>query len=501
MEIDILDLNILKVLVTNEVKCIQFIHSYNNDIFTDETKLFGKLLIKYISSFKSAPTRRTLIEWYGEGYIDYINTIWDKIDAHQYDINEYNFDLQKITNRYVNNKLNFIGSYINNQNTQTSLDQKVKDVGLQLQAARNIRNGRSHTQKTVAEHIDEFNDACVVRAESPEASQAVLTHYSAVDYATGGLLPAEFFIVAAETGGGKSTLLNNIGKQIWFGKNDLNSGPCDFEKGKNILYISLEMPYEECFSRFLASVAQVPFKNIINGNLASDEYDRIKQASLFIKEYPYQFDIVDYPRGFSIEDLELVYNDALLKYNPDVVIIDYMGLMKGQETHGGSEPDWLKIGDLAGQIHEFGRAFKVVMGSAVQLTDMQRGSKSNIKKKQDAPLVGAHRIGRSSHILHHVNLAIQIETRHAEESYGDMRYHIIKNRKGPNVSASLRKNFEMCILYDIPFVPDEYNVREITNNSEDDNQSNTVSTKQLDISSTLEQVRSKIKNIQLRSRL
>ena len=57
--------------------------------------------------------------------------------------------------------------------------------------------------------------------------------------------------------------------------------------------------------------------------------------------------------------------------------------------------------------------------------------------------------------MHHVNIGIQIETRPHERSLPDMRYHVIKNRKGPLGQGNMIKNFECGVLYDVPYNNDD----------------------------------------------
>jgi hypothetical protein len=174
------------------------------------------------------------------------------------------------------------------------------------------------------------------------------------------------------------------------------------------------------------------------------------KAKEFIKAYEAAgcyFDIVDVPRNLTIEEVELRYNDALLRYRPDVVIIDYMGLM--HSTLFAKEQDWLRLGAIAASLHEFSRAYDCLMITAAQLTDQKRGSSQ--KNADESLRVGTHRWGRSSLIMHHVNVGIQIETRPNERSYPDMRIHVVKNRKGPLGQGSLIKNFANASLIDVPF--------------------------------------------------
>lgn len=252
-----------------------------------------------------------------------------------------------------------------------------------------------------------------------------------------------------------SMLLSNMSIQMWLQQNTIDTDKNDFKRGYSILYFSLEMPYEDCFDRFLARVADIPQRSIRDAKLNEEEIQRRDKALKFIKDYQEAgnyFNIVDVPRNVTIEEVELRFQDALLQFRPDVVVVDYMGLM--HDPAKAKEQDWLKMGAIAASLHEFSRAYDCVMLTAVQLTDIKRGAK-NKGDQEEHQKVGVHRIGRSSHIMHHVNIGIQIESRLNERSLEDMRYHVIKNRKGPLGQGNLIKNFECASLYDVPFIEDQ----------------------------------------------
>lgn len=248
-----------------------------------------------------------------------------------------------------------------------------------------------------------------------------------------------------------SMLLNNMAKQIWMKDNTLDTAVENFQRGYNVLYFSLEMPYQDCFIRFLASLANVPQRSLQKSILTREEEKRVQQAYDFIKRYQeagYYFDIVDVPRNLTIEEVELRYHDAMLRYRPEVVIVDYMGLMHSKAL--AKEQDWLKLGGIASSLHEFARAYDCVVITAAQLTDLKRNAGSQ-GSQEDGRRVGVHRWGRSSLIMHNVNLGIQIETRPNERSFPDLKIHVVKNRKGPLGQGNLVKNFANASLVDVPF--------------------------------------------------
>ena len=153
------------------------------------------------------------------------------------------------------------------------------------------------------------------------------------------------------------------------------------------------MPHNDCFCRLLASLANVPERGLIKANLSHEAELKVEKARDFVKMYQengYFFDIVDIPRNLTIEEVELRYHDAMLRYLPSIVVVDYMGLMHSAAL--ANEPDWLKMGGIAASLHEFGRAYDNIMITAAQLTDLKRNSSGS--KAEEDRAVGMHRWGR-----------------------------------------------------------------------------------------------------------
>lgn len=445
-----LDAKIIKIICSDTVRAVDFANLYSSDMFFDqETKLFINLALRYIKAYRATPTHRTLLAYSGVSYEDTINSVFSQLDF-EYDAKEYQFDLERIKVRYAENIVDNIQDIAAQKKDPAK---SLKEIAIKLQQLKTIKDGKTFTQKLVSEYVDEFSEKVLAREKSESEEIRIKTGYSAIDFANGGFRPAELFLLGGETGAGKSMFLMNAAIQMWMQDNSFYKEK--FSTGYNITYFSLEMPYEDMYTRFLARMAEIPERSLTDGNLSQDQKERVKRAENFIKKYPYQFDIVDAPRGVTVEEIELRYQDALLKYEPHIVIVDYMGLMHSN-NFGKDEPDWLKMGKLGGELHEFGRAHGVVVGSALQLTDIQRGSKQDMKDKSHSSKVGGHRIGRSSQILHHANFCVQIETREEESKYPDLLYHVIKNRRGPTPkNISIHKNFANAHLRDIPYIPQE----------------------------------------------
>lgn len=450
--IEELDLKIFKAICTDKVSALTFSFRYDSSIFDDDSQRFAKLFLDYIKTFRSPPTKRTLIDRHKNNshLVDLIEKTWEEIDAFEYDIKEYPYDLLMLKKRFQTRaveKIRAQASEDDPDNPQNPEDYFNK-LSLEINRVTSLDLERSHTQKPVADYVDEFTDQYEARKISPENSIEIKTGYSMIDSVYGGASPGELIMIGGETAAGKSMLLNNMAKQMWLQENNIDNLDV-ISKGYNVLYFSLEMPYKDCFIRFLASLANVPQKSLSKSTLTFEEEERVQKAYAFLKKYQesgYYFDIVDVPRNLTIEEVELRYHDAMLRYRPEIVVVDYMGLMHSEAL--AKEQDWLKMGGISASLHEFARSYDCVVITAAQLTDLKRGSSGS---QEESRRVGVHRWGRSSLIMHNVNLGIQIESRQNEKSFPDLKIHVVKNRKGPLGDGNLIKNFANASLVDVPY--------------------------------------------------
>lgn len=243
-----------------------------------------------------------------------------------------------------------------------------------------------------------------------------------------------------------SMLLLNMAVQMWRQRNSLDFQ--DPSKGYNIQYFSLEMPFDQCFLRLFASLGELPTYGLRDAKITHPQLlEKMGKAAKFIERFQPEFEIVDIPRGVTVQDIEERYLEAKAQDRaPDVVVVDYLGLMQDPKAEGD---DWLRLGQIAGQLHEFARVYNVVVLSAVQL--------NRPKNRDPEEAIGLHRIGRSSLIMHHATVGVQIETRKNEAAMQDMKYHIIKNRNGELGSHLLKKSFRTATLRDLEIYQPRHN--------------------------------------------
>jgi replicative DNA helicase len=441
---DELELSVLNAITKYKSLALDFAFSVDDKTFlTSEGRIIARTFLDYIKTFKSKPSRRVLLDKHSDDkdLCNYINEFYNNIDGVSYEESEYTYDLAKLKQAYSEKCLSRIKDRMSGN--IIDITSTVRDIEKEIGAIKTANKQKTYERKSVKDYVNTFVKNYKERVKNPDVGKGILTGYSMLDYIKNGLRPADLLIIAGESNSGKSMWMNNMAVQIYMQQNRIDMVD-NFSQGYNVAYFSLEMPYDDCFRRTLARMADVQEYGIRDARLGEAEAKGLSQACKFMKKYPYQFDIIDVPRGFSVENLEVMFEEIKSEYVPDVIFIDYLGLM---EDIDNDNDDWLAIGQLAGKIHEFARVHAVPVVTAVQLNRIDPTfRKSSVKS------IGLHRIGRSALIATHATLILQIETREDEDTHDDFIYHIIKNRYGQsNKSHSVYKNLSKCSIIDKPY--------------------------------------------------
>jgi len=442
------DLRIIKGIVTEHEIAREFASSTDNRLFMGDARAFADSAIAYYKKFNSLPTRRVMMELTeaSPDLNDATSEIWDRLDRVEFKKSEFNYDLAKIKQRYTQQKIASMHQTIQDG---SDIDDVLLNIKRDLDDAEQVRRGQNSTaftQRTMRDYIQEFRADYVEKQKNPEKGRGIMTNYAYLDYVTNGLSPSDMLIIGGQTGSGKSMFLSNMAVQMWMQQNticdpeDPKIPTTEFTKGYNIQYFSLEMPFDQCFRRAFARIGALPTYGLRDARISDpDMLQRMSHAAKFIKEYPYEFEIVDIPRGVTVKDIEDRFLDSVARgIKPDILVVDYLGLMQDPKSDGD---DWLRLGNISGELHELARMYDIVMLSAVQL------NRPSTRKPEDA--IGMHRIGRSSLIMHHASIGVQIETRKDEDAMKDLKYHVIKNRNGERGNHLLKKDFRTATVCDL----------------------------------------------------
>ena len=438
-----LDLSILKVLISNKKQALDFVNDCDTKLFGAAYWNFANLLVGYIKTYKDIPTLRVIEDRLSKGknekIIENVKVIWKQLEDTSYDDKEYKYDLEKLKNRYSELEIsNVADDLVKMREGPVDVKRATAKLQTALQNIKSVTQVKAYERRTLKDDVPLFREEYNAKLKNPEFDAGIKTNYSVLDFATDGLRPGELILIGGESGAGKSMLLMNAALQIWLQNNTIDMDD-NFSVGQSVLYFSLEMPFKPCRNRVLSRLSSCQSKLVRAAKLPPEEAIKLKKVLKFIEKYPYEFEIIDIPRGATMESLEVIFEESKARFDPKIVVIDYLGLM---EYEGGKDmDDWLKLGKIAEKMHEFARVNKCVVLSAVQL--------NRVKPSKDAEeRVGLHRIGRSGLIMQNANIAVQIESRMNEKQHPDMVYHLIKNRDGELCKGKLIKNLACGTLID-----------------------------------------------------
>jgi replicative DNA helicase len=296
-------------------------------------------------------------------------------------------------------------------------------------------------------------------AQNPGGFRGVTVGIPSLDILTNGFQPSELVVVAGMEGTGKSVVMMNMGINAWLGTNKI--GRPILPTGKNVLYFTLEMPRSNrgkfgtggyLNRRIMAAVAEVPFSAMRKGTLSDADELKLMNAFDFVTEYKKQnnFVVVDIPRGATVEDIELKFQEWREQFPIDLVIVDYMGIMAGSSTGKGDDADWQAQGQIAAGLHEFARLYSVPVVTGAQVNRPQ-GKNHSLKDQS----YNTTRIARSAQITQNANIVMQIGCRDQEEDYPDMPIYITKMRDGNKGTLTWTKGFHCMRVYDgVPIADD-----------------------------------------------
>ena len=382
-----LDLIILKHILTSKKNALDFIAEADEKIFDPNLWRFAKLILDYIKTFREIPTQKVINERNrkNETLLKYINQVWDSVNNAAADEREYKHDLEKIKNRFAEKLIYTLKDRLVGDDGRIDLKKSVAELNSTQQQIKGLNSTKIYEQKSLKESINDFKNRYVAKMHNPKLGAGIKTGYSFLDFTLAGLKPQEMLVIGAESGCGKSILMMNMGINQYLGENTISTER-DFKSGCDILFFSLEMPWNDMQERVLACLAKVKQTSIRDATLTQEETDRLAKTLKFIENYPHDFTIVDMPRGATVSGLELIYNEICqTKRKPQVVIVDYLALLSHDER--SDEADWIKMNYISEALHEFARVNDIALITASQLNrpSQNKGAEQNGKHRGGCP--------------------------------------------------------------------------------------------------------------------
>lgn len=252
--------------------------------------------------------------------------------------------------------------------------------------------------------------------------EGIYIGFPTFDTITNGVCPGELMVVMSGTGEGKSVFLINVASYIY---NVLN---------KNVLYVSIENPKSQVERRIDSESAGIDYNKLKNGQLNEEEEAKYFDYLQNQKKKLNKFYIYDNPLC-SIEDIYIKFSEVSNLFKPDVIIVDYLQIIKYKQSNKNS---WEEIGNIALDLRKLARIFKIPVITASQV---DRESQKN--RKEDRYYIS--NIAQSILIVNHADLVLSLKINNPEildsSAVCDITAAIVKNRDGAKAKFTIYANF------------------------------------------------------------
>lgn len=235
---------------------------------------------------------------------------------------------------------------------------------------------------------------------SEAARRTVPTPWDVInDITDGGSSSGDLFVIVAPPGVGKTWGLVNVGAHA-------------LSLGKTVIHYSMELQESYVGRRYDAKLSGISAQNLkYHKDDIQTAIDAIN-GNLIIKYYP--------PKNASIQTLRAHIESCILQgYKPDLVIVDYADLIKPmtgfKEVRHQLENIYEELRALAGE-------FQIPIWTASQAN----------RSSADSEIIGGDKIAEAYSKLMVADFVISLSRRAQDKIGSSGRWHIIKNRFGPD---------------------------------------------------------------------
>ena len=161
--------------------------------------------------------------------------------------------------------------------------------------------------------------------KNEEGIVGVPTGLKDLDERLGGLHKSDLIIIAGRPSMGKTALATNIA---------FNAAKKFQETGDktSVAFFSLEMSSEQLSTRILAEQSRIKSNDIRRGKISEEQFDKFIETSKDISELPLY---IDETPAISVAALSNRARRIKRLYGLDLIVIDYIQLMKGTNTRDG----------------------------------------------------------------------------------------------------------------------------------------------------------------------
>jgi len=203
------------------------------------------------------------------------------------------------------------------------------------------------TIKILEESIDKIEKSCMLNKEGKVTG--IPTPFSELNYITSGFQKSDLIILAARPGMGKTAFCMNLIYSM------------NLDNYKADIY-SLEMSSSQLMDRLISLSSNTNLAKIRRGTLDDDDWNNINSNIRNITNNI----LIDDTAGISINKLSIKARKRKKERNTDIIIIDYMQLMSGDNNYKGNRES--EISDISRGLKKLAKELNVPIIALSQLS-------------------------------------------------------------------------------------------------------------------------------------
>ena len=294
-----------------------------------------------------------------------------------------------------------------------------------------LATGAGDAKRTGFVFLDEYRskylDLLETKIENPD--DLVICDIPEIDDAmNNGFKPGQTTLFIGATGSNKTNIMLNVALRL-------------YERGINVLFLSLEMATDEFVNRLVSNRAGIKYTRILNpGLLTKDERKKIADIKLWLATNG-RFAVMDVDEQMSISVLRRELDKRKALFQPRVVFVDYLGLLKSEVSYANRHD--LELGSLTKTLKYLGKrhGFHVVTAAQLGRADIKRLREEGSDAQLDSTAVkGSQEVAADVEFIFAITKVPDEDDR--------LKLHIVKSRYGPSGhTTELVLKEDMCLIY------------------------------------------------------
>lgn len=236
-----------------------------------------------------------------------------------------------------------------------------------------------------------FNDVLTKAVDIAEAAYkregsltGVPTGFTELDKLLGGMQPSDLIILAARPSMGKTALATNIAynaarayqRALEEGRFETDaSGRKKVLDGAVVGFFSLEMAAEQLATRMLAETAEVDSDKIRKGEMTTEDFNKVVQASRALSRMPF---FIDDTPALSVSALRTRARRLQRQHGLSMIVVDYLQLARPTVGQRAQENRVQEISDITRGLKALAKELNVPV---IALSQLSRAVESREDKR------------------------------------------------------------------------------------------------------------------------